>query len=152
GRLAGTFDALRAELESTALREATIDLSRAADRVSGIVGAQRDEQGTLAHLEALAGAIDRRVPAMRKAVKAVEVLAVNARIAAAGIGASGSDFQGFLNGLTRPLGVARTSLDRFSGELGETAARVKAARGEQDVFARRQAETAGSIPRRLAAG
>jgi hypothetical protein len=152
GRLAGTFETVRAELESEALQSATRDLMHAADRVFAIASAQHGEQATMAQLGELTVAINRRVPAMGKAIGAVEVLAINAKIAAAGIGASGADFQGFLSGLTRPLGMARTSLARFSDELGEVAERVRAACRDQEVFARRQAEVASSIPRRLAAG
>jgi len=152
GALSGRFDTLLGELQSDALRAATADLSQAARRVSALAGTRHGEQEALAQVGRRASAIEGRVPPMRKAVKAVEVLAINARIAAAGIGSAGADFQSFLSELVRPLTVAQSTLERFSSELAALGARVRGACADRAQFERQQSSAIESIPRRLSSG
>lgn len=149
--LAATFAAVRDELEGAALRRAADDLSRTAGGVSAVAAAHRDEQATLTRVGTLAGEIDRRVQPMRKAIKAVEVLAINARIAAAAIGSTSGDFNSFISELGRPLRAARESLDRFSAELDELDERARSAGAASVQFAQRQSAAVDTVPRRLTA-
>jgi hypothetical protein len=150
GRLAGTFEDLSGELRSENLQRATDDLARAASQVAAVGRAHCSEQVLLAQLTKLTLAIESRMAHMRKAVKGVDILAVNARIVAAGIGDAGADFVSFANDIRRTLKLAEASLAEFSRELARMGAQLAAATAAQLAFDERQSETVRCIPARLA--
>ncbi len=151
GKVAATFENLSGELKSENLQRATDDLSRAASQVVAIGRAHNGEQTLLTQLTKLTAAIEGRMSHMSKAVKGVDILAVNAKIVAAGIGDAGADFVSFANDIRRTLKLAETSLAHFSHELAGMAAQLAAATAAQLAFDERQGETVRRIPARLAA-
>ncbi|TXH33938.1 MAG: chemotaxis protein [Rhodospirillaceae bacterium] len=148
-RLGGTFTRLQHELESEDLRTATRDMGKVAERISALANTSDDALEALRGIAGMANAIDSRINQMRKAIKAVDVLAVNAKIAAAHISAAGEEFVSFADEIGRALKVAQLNLDNFSQELTQLAGIVRSAVTEQGSLRQRQAEAALTVPRAL---
>lgn len=148
-RLGTTFTRLQHELESDDLRAATRDMGQVAERISALANTSDSAVEALRGIAGTAGAIDTRIEQMRKAIKAVDVLAVNAKIAAAHISSAGEEFQSFADEISRALKVAQLNLDNFSQELSGLVGSVRSALAEQSALRQRQAEAALSVPNAL---
>ncbi|MDY0884408.1 hypothetical protein SMD27_16310 [Dongia soli] len=148
-RLGATFTRLQHELESEDLRTATRDMGKVAERISALANTSDDALEVLKGIAGMATAIDGRISQMRKAIKAVDVLAVNAKIAAAHISAAGEEFASFADEIGGALKVAQLNLDNFSQELAQLADIVRSAVTEQGSLRQRQAEAAFTVPRAL---
>jgi methyl-accepting chemotaxis protein len=87
---------------------------------------------------------------MRKAVKAVDVLAVNAKIAAAHLGNGGEGFSTFAEEITRAMKVAEENLDGFAEQLALMSERLRAATASQRALAQQRDQAIRTIPDQLA--
>jgi hypothetical protein len=101
----------------------------------------------LGHSEAIAD----RIAQMTDSLKDVDVLAINARIAAAHIHAPGVDFSSFADEIARTLKIARQGLENFSAELRNVRQHLVAAHLGQLAFESHKMASANSITDRLAA-
>ncbi len=151
GTLTQTFDLLANELKGENLRDATHELSRIISRVTALARAHDDERGALEQLAELTSRIQHRVGQMGKAVNGIGMLAINARIEAVSIGNAALDFASFTTDVRRTLGLAQTSLDHFTSELGGVGNRLRTAAASQLALAQHQKAAIHSIPGRLAA-
>jgi hypothetical protein len=150
-RLTATFQALQAELEGEGLKQAARDILGAASGVTALSGSYQGEREALGQLIEVAAAIDGRIARMHKAVKAVDVLGVSAKIEAMHIGDAGTDFLSFANEIDRSLKLAQVNLAELAREIvGVRGHLEKASMGERD-FDKRHAEALRLVPARLAA-
>jgi hypothetical protein len=148
--LTATFRTLMEELGSAELLRATADLSQVSNRITTLANAPRDGEAVLGRITGLTEAVTGRVGRMCKAVQAVDVLAVNAKIAAAHIGNDGEGFSTFAEEITRAMKVAEENLDGFAAELGGMTERLREATRSQGELSRRRDQAIRSIPGQLA--
>jgi hypothetical protein len=151
GRLATTFDGLLDELRGPALAQARQDLTQAATRIATLADAQRHAVATLASLADAIASIDGRVGGMRATLHEVDVLAMNARLVAAGIGAVGAEFLPFSDEIRHSAAAARGSLQQLAQELATAGQHLQAARAGAHEFVQRHAAAMQSIPAQLTA-
>jgi len=148
--LTSTFQSLMQALASSESRQATADLSQVSHRITALADAPHDGETVLGRITGLTEAVTNRVGRMRKAVQAVDVLAVNAKIAAAHIGSDGEGFSTFAEEITRAMKVAEENLDGFAAELGGMSERLQeASRGQRELMRRRD-QAIRTIPGQLA--
>jgi hypothetical protein len=148
--LTTTFKTLMEELGSAELVQATADLSQVATRIGALANAPRDSDGVLSRIAGLTEAMKSRVGRMRKAVKAVDVLAVNAKIAAAHLGAGGEGFSTFAEEITRAMKIAEENLDGFAEQLDGMSERLRGATASQRALAQQRDQAIRTIPGQLA--
>ncbi len=148
--LTSTFKTLMEELGSSELLQATGDLSRVSSRIGALANAPRDGEGVLTRITGLTDAMTSRVGRMRKAVKAVDVLAVNAKIAAAHLGTGGEGFSTFAQEITRAMKIADENLDGFAEQLAGMSERLRAATASQRALGQQRDQAIRTIPDQLA--
>ena len=148
--LTSTFKTLMEELGSSELVQATADLSRVSARIGALANAPRDGEGVLTRITGLTDAMTSRVGRMRKAVKAVDVLAVNAKIAAAHLSTGGEGFSTFAEEITRAMKIAEENLDGFAEQLDGMSERLRAATISQRALGQQRDQAIRTIPDQLA--
>jgi hypothetical protein len=148
--LTTTFKTLMEELGSSELVHATADLSQVATRIGALANAPRDSDTVLSRITGLTEAMKSRVGRMRKAVKAVDVLAVNAKIAAAHLGTGGEGFSTFAQEITRAMKIAEENLDGFAEQLDGMSERLRAATASQRALGQQRDQAIRTIPGQLA--
>ncbi|GAB2175407.1 hypothetical protein [Dongia sp. agr-C8] len=148
--LTATFKTLMEELGSDALVQATADLSQVSARIGALAHAPRDGEAVLGKISGLTDAMKSRVGRMRKAVQAVDVLAVNAKIAAAHLKTGGEGFATFAEEITRAMKVAEENLDGFAEQLDAMSERLKAATASQRALSQQRDQAIRTIPDQLA--
>jgi methyl-accepting chemotaxis protein len=148
--LTSTFKTLMEELASDELVRATADLSQVSTRIAALAHAPRDGEAVLGKISSLTDAMTSRVGRMRKAVQAVDVLAVNAKIAAAHLGSGGEGFSTFAEEITRAMKVAEENLDGFAEQLALMSERLKTATSSQRALAKQRDQAIRTIPDQLA--
>jgi hypothetical protein len=85
GRVSSLFEGLPRDLESEELVEATGRLDAVGSRARAIAAAFADEREDIARLLGVVNAAEQPISDLSKAVKMMEIVAINARVAAAGI-------------------------------------------------------------------
>jgi len=149
--LTDSFATVIGELNSDTLATALAELARAADQVGELGKARAGETARFERLERVADAIGARITQMNQSVKAVDSLAINSKIAAAGIRGAGDDFNVFANEIGRTLRMTRASLDSFGAELQSVRRYVATASAGQAASEKQQEEAVRSVPARIMA-
>jgi chromosome segregation ATPase len=149
-RLTATFQSLQRDLGSPEMVEATRSLSQVSRRIADLASEPNASSEVLARITGLTRDTAQRVTRMRKAVKAVDVLAVNAKIAAAHLSAGGEGFASFADEIARAMQTAEENLDRFAGELARMSANIDQAAASQRELHARQDQAIRVIPDQLA--
>jgi hypothetical protein len=148
--LTSTFKTLMEELGSDELVRATADLSQVSARIGAFAHAPRDSEAVLGRISVLTEAMTARVGRMRKAVQAVDVLAVNAKIAAAHLKTGGEGFATFAEEITRAMKVAEENLDGFAEQLELMSERLRGATANQRALSQQRDQAIRTIPDQLA--
>ncbi len=151
GHLTVTFEGLLAEMQSEAVLRAKQDVALAAAEAGRLADAPGTEAAGLERLAQVTRAINIRIGAMRQIARDVDMLAINARLIAAGMGEFGLDFLGFAAEIRRSTKLAQTRLDQIGSELMNAEQQLGAARTGVMAYAERHGETLRTIPERLAA-
>ena len=149
-RLSVRFGSLQAELESPEMQGATQRLARVAAQIAELDDARQGESQALGDLTGIAAGLRRRINEILREVRTIDVLAINARIIAAGLGAAGTDFVDYIGEVAEPLDLARTNLQRFQDDLKEAQDHLHSAGRSETAFGQRYAQTIATIPRQLA--
>jgi hypothetical protein len=150
-KLTTGFETMRVELDGENLGQAFNTLSRVAARVNELSRDQSRESAIFDHLRRLTQSIEERISQMKTSLKGVDALAINSKIAAANIHASGMDFTTFADEIGRTLNVTRANLDNFASELRTVRQCVAQAYTRQLLFENCRDEAARSITERLTA-
>jgi primosomal protein N'' len=145
------FEVVLAELKGENLSQALKALTRTAAQVAHPGRIQSGRAASFELLLAQSEAIARRIAQMARSLGDVDVLAINAKIAAANIRVPGVDFSAFADEIGRTLNIARVSLANFSAELRILREHLATAHSGQVAFERHQKEAARSIAERLMA-
>jgi methyl-accepting chemotaxis protein len=148
-RLGQTFNTLQLDLASDGLAAATASMGEVAQRIADLTVGTDGVPEALRDIGQLADAVGLRLTEMQKAVKTVDVLAINAKIAGAHISSAGEEFSSFADEIGRALEIAQANLSEFSVELGQVAATVREASKGQAALQQRQITAAASVPRAL---
>jgi hypothetical protein len=149
--LTSRFSVVLEELQGEKPGVALQALLAMADRVTRLGQSRSQENTRFEQMRELTKSIGDRIGKMQASLKDVDALAVNSKIAAAGIRAPGSDFTSFAEEIGRTLKLTRTTLDRFGAELLTVRHHVEVAQNGQQSFDRYQREAASSITERLSA-
>lgn len=149
--LAAAFDALLAEMQGSAVTEARQDLTAAAADAVVLADAPSANAAGLARLTTMSGSIGGCMHAMGRIVRDIDVLAMNARLIAAGMGGAGSDFLDFAGAIRRSANLAQTRLDAVTHELTDLDTHLEAARSGVATFLNCHQESLRAIPVRLTA-
>ncbi len=148
-RLGQTFESLQRDLGSEDLAVATASMEQVAERISALALHRDGVPETLQDITEKTVVVGQRLNEMRKAVKAVDVLAVNAKIAAAHISLAGEEFVSFADEIGSALKVAGVNLADFGAELGQVISTLRDASQSQAALRQRQAEATTTVPRAL---
>ena len=149
--LTSRFAAVLEELEGEKPGQAVQALLGMAARVTDLGQNRSQENARFEQMRCLTESIGGRIGQMKVSLKDVDSLAVNSKIAAAGIRAPGTDFTTFADEIGRTLSLTRTALDQFGAELHIVRQHVALAQTEQQTFDRHQQKAASSITERLSA-
>lgn len=149
--LTSRFTAVLEELKGEKPGLALQALLGIADRITELGKNRPRENARFERMRSLTESIGRRIGQMKVALKDVGALAVNSKIAAAGIRVPGTDFTSFADEIGRTLQLTRTTLDQFEVELNTVRRHVLIAQSGQHTFELRQQAAASSITERLSA-
>ena len=149
--LAATFQVLLRDLRDGGLAQSGQDLATVAARVGALSATMETDVATLRQLGGVAQAIDGRIARMHAVLQEVEILAMNARLAAATMGAAGIGFLPFAAEIRRSAGAARGGLNLLSRELSSARQHLQVAGQAAASFVEKHAGTMQAIPARLAA-
>ncbi len=113
-RLTATFEALPAELESPELVDATARLAVVGHRARAIAGALITEQGDVARLVQVVALAGHPIDELRRQVKMMSIVAINARVTAAGIVNDTDDFNVFTTDIAKLSDSAAATIAEFA--------------------------------------
>jgi hypothetical protein len=154
GALARQVDAaetLRAGMESATLTSAFATLGRSAAGIAALTGRHAGELATLARLAGMASGLGEHIVAMQAVAREIDMLALNARLAAAGMGERGGEFMAFAGDINACARLAAGQLDRIRTEVGAAVQYLRTAQVAITAFATRHHSSITVIPARLAA-
>jgi hypothetical protein len=147
--LIALFSKLQIELESREMQGTTAGLSQVAGQVSVFAGARRDERIALDQLSRIAMGLGRRIDAITKEVRTIDVLTINARITASGIGPAGAEFLNYIEEIGQSLKVTEANLQNFRDDLTQVTRHLHAVSTGEAEFDARHAATVAVIPGQL---
>ena len=150
-RMAVTFETLLSQMRSNVVIQAKHDLALAAGEAGRLADGPGSEVPTLERLGHMTEAIKSRITATRHIARDVDMLAINARLIAAGMGEAGVDFLGFAIEIRRSGELAQVTLERLDHELTEAGRQLALARSGVMAFAARHGGALQAIPICLAA-
>lgn len=148
-RLTALFSRLQVELESAEMRDTTAGLTQVADQVSVLAGARRDEGIELERLSRITAELQRRIDRIYKEVRTIDVLIINAKITASGIGPAGTEFLIYIGEIGQSLKVTEANLQNFRDDLKQVSSHLGAVGAGEAEFDTRHAATVAVIPRQL---
>jgi hypothetical protein len=149
-RMTATFQDLHARLDGAELAEATTVLSGVAGQMTRFADVSRQDEVTLEQLARTASLIVAPLEQMRKLAGEVDILAMNARMTAAGMGDNGADFMVFASDIRRSGQRAEENLRLFHTELTQASQDLQTAQTLARGFATRHGASMSAIPGQLA--
>ncbi|MDR3538494.1 MAG: hypothetical protein P4L71_18505, partial [Acetobacteraceae bacterium] len=149
--LAAAFDTLLAEMHGSAVSEARAKLATAATAAAALAEAPLADGAALEQMVRLAGAIGGSMTALKRIVGDIDVLAMNARLTAAGMGGVGGDFLDFAGAIRRSAQLAEARLGEVNHELTALHGHLTAARTDIAAFAAGHQAALRGVPARLTA-
>jgi hypothetical protein len=150
-RLAATFQTLLAAMQSDVVIEAQQKLALATAEAATRADAPANQAAALERLAQVTNSINVRIAAMRQIARHVDILAINARLMAAGMGEAGDDFLGFAAEIRRSARLTQDTLEQIGRELTNAGNQLAAARAGVMAFAEHHGGALRTIPERLAA-
>ena len=151
GRLAALCQVLLADLQASEMIQARQNLAAAAAQIEQFASTQHGAGAILGRLADIAAAVERRIAQMRDIGREVDVLALNASLAAATMGEAGADFLVFAGEIRRAAALARINLTQIGSELSVAGKHLSAACSSVTNFAESKAVALQAIPQHLAA-
>lgn len=137
------------ELESADFTAAAQLLETIRKQVGDIANVYSNEQVHVDQLAAMAAGIGSPLADLRKAVRTIRLIAVNARIVAAGISGNQADFGAFSDDMTTLGNSVQEAVVAFAGAYEGFASSLEQARGANAAFIARHDGTMDQISRRL---
>ena len=144
-RVSKVFEALPAELQSPELDEASSRLAEIGRRAQTISGSFATEQADLAQLVEVVAAADHPIANLRRAVKMMGIVAINARVVAASIVGDSDDVDVFTHDIARLSESARTTIQDFTAVYRQLTGEVDQAARQRGQFQNIHADTLSSL-------
>ena len=148
-RITTVFEALPQDLASPQLAEATDRLAAVGRRAQEISAAFCDEQNDLARLVSVVTAADHPISDLRRTVKMMGIVAVNARVVAAGIVGDSDDFDVFTTDITTLSDGAARTIQEFSAVYRQLTDEVHKAASQRASFETTHGRTLSGLAARL---
>ena len=148
-RISTTFEALPQDLASPELTEATTRLEAVGRRAQEISASFAAEQNDIARLVAVVTGAAHPISDLRRTIKMMGIVAVNARVVAAGIGGDEHDFDVFTTDIAQLLSGATGTIQAFSSVYAQLTGEVNKAAGQRAQFELSHRDTLSSLATRL---
>lgn len=144
-RVSKIFEALPAQLESPELAEASSRLADVGRRAQTISGSFATEQADLSQLVDVVAAADHPIANLRRTVKMMGIVAINARVVAASIVGDSDDFDVFTHDIARLSESASTTIQDFTTVYRQLTGEVDQASRQRAQFQNVHADTLSGL-------
>jgi len=144
-RISKVFEALPAELESPELGEASSRLAEVGRRAQSISGSFATEQADLAQLVKVVAAADYPISDLRRAVKMMSIVAINARVVAASVVGDSDDFDVFTHDIAKLSESASATIQEFTTVYRRLTEEVELAARQRGQFQNAHADTLSEL-------
>lgn len=151
-RLTAMFEALPAELESPELAAATDRLAVVGRRARAIADALATEQSDVARLVQVVASAGHPIDELRRQVKMMNIVAINARVIAAGVVVETDDFEVFTTDIAKLSDSAAATIAEFARTYQQLAAVVREAANARGAFETTHRATLAALGAELEAG
>lgn len=133
-RLGELFATLEASLADPQLGHAAAALSGVGSDIAGLAAALLEEEGMLGRLRELNAQLARHIEVIRRTIRAINMLAVNAHISASDMAAEGEDVASFALRFKQLAGSARTTIAAAAAQCDRLGKALDAAQVRQASF------------------
>lgn len=144
-RITRIFEALPQSLESPELHEASARLAAIGTESRAIAAVFATEQADLARLVSVVAAADHPISALRRTVKMMGIVAINARVVAAGIVGDSDDFNVFTSDIATLSESAHRTIQDFSAAYRQLTDEVRRAAEQRAHFEAAHADTLSGL-------
>lgn len=144
-RLTKVFEALPAELQSAELVDAATRLSEVGQEARTIADLFATEQADLGRLVQVVAAAEHPISELRRAVKMMGIVAINARVVAASVVGDGDDFDVFTTDIAKLSDNATTTIQAFTAAHRRLTEEVNKAARQQGQSENADADTLGAL-------
>lgn len=144
-RITKVFEALPAQLQSPELEDASARLADVGHQASAISTMFATEQADLARLVDVVAAAAHPISDLRRAVKMMAIVAINARVVAAGIVGDGDDFDVFTTDIAKLSDSASQTIQQFTSAYGQLTEEVRKATLQHGKFENAHADTLSAL-------
>ncbi len=148
-RITQSFETLPQDLASPELTEATARLSAVGRRAQEISTSFAAEQGDIARLVAVVTGAEHPISDLRRAVKMMGIVAVNARVVAASVIGNDNDVDVFTTDIAQLAGTAGKTISEFSAVYAQLTAEVHRAAEQREQFEAAHRDTLSGLAARL---
>jgi len=148
-RLSQTFEALPRDLASAELTEATTRLAGVGRRAGEISQSFTTEQAAIERLVEVVTGADHPISDLRRAVKMMGIVAINARVVAAGVVGNDHDFDVFTTDIAQLANSATRTIEQFSGHYRQLTGEVHRAATQRAQFESAHRHTLSRLAERL---
>lgn len=151
-RLTATFEALPAELDNPELAAATDRLATVGRRARAISEALATEQADVARLVQVVASAGHPIDELRRQVKMMSIVAINARVTAAGIVNDTDDFNVFTTDIAKLSDSAASTIAEFARTYQALGAVVREAADARGAFESTHRSTLSALAHELETG
>lgn len=148
-RLIRLFESLPSALEGEEVEEATAQLRAVADKARELSDSFAQEKADLARLIEVVAAARAPIGDLRRAVKMMGIVSINARVTAAGIVGDDDGFEVFTTDISTLSTTASQTIQEFSQVYRQLTAEVDKAATQRARFEESHAHTLTALARRL---
>ncbi|HVX71414.1 MAG TPA: hypothetical protein VHB19_01305 [Devosia sp.] len=148
-RLSQTFEALPRDLASAELTEATTRLAAVGSRAAEISASFAAEQTAIERLVSVVTAAETPISDLRRAVRMMGIVAINARVVAAGIVGNDHDFDVFTTDIAQLANSATRTIEEFSAVYRQLTGEVHRAAAQRAQFEATHRNTLSRLAQRL---
>lgn len=144
-RITKVFEALPVQLQSSELVEASTrlaDVGRQAETISALFAA---EQADLTRLVEVVRAADHPIGELRRAVKMMGIVAINARVVAASVVGDSDDFDVFTTDIAKLSESASSTIQQFTAAYRQLTDEVAQAARQRSQFENAHADTLSEL-------
>ena len=144
-RITKVFEALPAQLQSPELAEASLRLADVGKQAQTISALFATEQADLARLVEVVGAAEHPISELRRTVKMMGIVAINARVVAASVVGDGDDFDVFTTDIAKLSEGASTTIQQFTAAYRQLTEEVGQAARQRSQFENAHADTLSTL-------
>jgi hypothetical protein len=148
-RISQAFEALPQDIASPELTEATTRLSAVGQRAGELSASFADEQIAIERLVAVVTGAEHPISDLRRTVKMMGIVAINARVVAASVGGNDHDFDVFTTDIAQLSDGATKTIEEFSTVYRQLTTEVHRAASQRAQFDAMHRNTLSRLAERL---